>query len=92
MGPVFPGAYRFVFQADPPDPSKLPPTDIVGVTVILLTCAYRGAEFLRVGYYVNTEYYDAELRETPPPHRRRDPAGALHSGGQAEGDAVPGVV
>ena len=27
----------------------------VGVTVILLTCAYKGAEFLRVGYYVSNE-------------------------------------
>ncbi|KAK9815498.1 hypothetical protein WJX72_004699 [[Myrmecia] bisecta] len=66
VGPVAPGNYRFVFQADAPDQSKLPPEDVVGVTLILLTCSYRGKEFIRVGYYVNNEYYDEELRESPP--------------------------
>ena len=28
-------------QADPPDASKLPQEDIVGVTVLLLTCSYK---------------------------------------------------
>lgn len=28
-------------QADPPDHAKLPPDDLVGVTVMLLTCSYR---------------------------------------------------
>lgn len=55
----------FVFQADPPDPTKIPVADVVGVTVVLLTCAYRGKEFVRVGYYVNNEYTDGELRENP---------------------------
>jgi len=66
VGPVVPGSYRFVFQADPPDPSKIPSSDVVGVTVLLLTCSYRDKEFIRVGYYVNTEYESEELRETPP--------------------------
>ena len=38
----------------------------MGVTVILLTCAYNGTEFIRVGYYVNNEYADEALREAPP--------------------------
>lgn len=66
VGPVVPGSYRFVFQADPPDPSKIPSSDVVGVTVLLLTCSYRDKEFIRVGYYVNTEYESEELRESPP--------------------------
>lgn len=33
---------------------------------MLLTCSYRGQEFIRVGYYVNNEYVDEELREEPP--------------------------
>ena len=66
VGPVVTGSYRFVFQADPPDPAKLPVDDIVGVTAILLTCSYRGKEFIRVGYYLNNEYTDEELRENPP--------------------------
>ena len=53
-------------QVDPPDHTKLPDEDIVGVTVILLTCSYQGKEFIRVGYYVNNEYIDEDLRENPP--------------------------
>lgn len=66
VGPVAPGQYRFVFQSDPPDFSKIPPDDVVGVTIILLTCSYRNQEFLRVGYYVNNEYSVEALREEPP--------------------------
>merc|ERR1719379_2767579 len=67
VGPVVTGSYRFVFQADPPDPAKLPVDDIVGVTAILLTCSYRGKEFIRVGYYLNNEYTDEEPRVTKFP-------------------------
>lgn len=54
-------------QADAPNPSLIPETDAVGVTVVLITCTYHGQEFIRVGYYVNNEYPDPELRENPPP-------------------------
>ncbi|KAK9934651.1 hypothetical protein M0R45_021787 [Rubus argutus] len=67
VGPVNVGNYRFVFQADPPDPSKIRDEDIIGVTVLLLTCSYLGQEFVRVGYYVNNDYDDEQLREEPPP-------------------------
>ena len=53
-------------KAGPPDISKIPYKDAVGVTVVLLTCSYRNKEFIRVGYYVNNEYTDPELRENPP--------------------------
>ena len=53
-------------QAPSPDPSKIPMNDIIGVTVILLTCSYLSREFVRVGYYVNVEYRDEELKENPP--------------------------
>lgn len=33
---------------------------------MLLTCSYRGQEFVRVGYFINNEYTDPELREMPP--------------------------
>lgn len=56
-----------VLQADPPDPSKIREEDIIGVTVLLLTCSYLGQEFVRVGYYVNNDYEDEQLREEPPP-------------------------
>ncbi|XP_008800925.1 histone chaperone ASF1B-like [Phoenix dactylifera] len=67
VGPVNVGNYRFVFQADPPDPMKICEEDIIGVTVLLLTCSYLGQEFIRVGYYVNNDYDDEQLREEPPP-------------------------
>ncbi|KAJ7567187.1 hypothetical protein O6H91_02G135800 [Diphasiastrum complanatum] len=67
VGPVNVGNYRFVFQADPPEPNKIPDEDIIGVTVLLLTCSYMGQEFIRVGYYVSNEYVDEPLREEPPP-------------------------
>ncbi|KAI3462576.1 hypothetical protein Pfo_019239 [Paulownia fortunei] len=66
VGPVNVGNYRFVLQADPPDPSKIGEEDIIGVTVLLLTCSYMGQEFVRVGYYVNNDYDDEQLREEPP--------------------------
>lgn len=66
VGPVPEGRHMFVFQADAPDSTKIPVQDAVGVTVVLLTCSYRGKEFIRVGYYVNNEYTDPELKENPP--------------------------
>ncbi|GMI77021.1 hypothetical protein HRI_001371400 [Hibiscus trionum] len=66
VGPVNVGNYRFVLQADPPDPSRIREEDIIGVTVLLLTCSYLGQEFIRVGYYVNNDYDDEQLREEPP--------------------------
>ncbi|XP_050226286.1 probable histone chaperone ASF1A [Mercurialis annua] len=67
VGPVNVGNYRFVLQADPPDPSKIREEDITGVTVLLLTCSYLGEEFVRVGYYLNNDYEDEQMREEPPP-------------------------
>ncbi|XP_047959106.1 histone chaperone ASF1B-like [Salvia hispanica] len=66
VGPVNVGNYRFVFQADSPDPSKIQEEDIIGVTVLLLTCSYQGQEFVRVGYYVNNDYEDEQLKAEPP--------------------------
>lgn len=66
VGPLKGGKHKFVFQADPPDVGRIPLQDAVGVTVVLLTCGYKNQEFMRVGYYVNNEYGDPELKETPP--------------------------
>lgn len=57
---------KFVFEADPPNTSRIPATDILGVTVILLSCSYDDREFVRVGYYVNNEYVDQAMNEEPP--------------------------
>lgn len=66
VGPVPEGKHMFVFQADPPNVARIPEKDAIGVTVVLLTCSYRGQEFIRVGYFINNEYTDPELRENPP--------------------------
>ncbi len=66
MGPVPEGTHKFLFIADPPDPAKIPAQEVVGVTVILITCSYREQEFIRVGYYVSNQYDDAEMQENPP--------------------------
>ncbi|KAI9710541.1 MAG: Histone chaperone asf1 [Bogoriella megaspora] len=66
VGPVPVGTNKFVFEADPPDLSRIPSAEILGVTVILLTCSYDGREFIRVGYYVNNEYTDEALEAEPP--------------------------
>lgn len=101
VGPVPEGRHIFVFQADPPDVTRIPGTytylivfpsfsrsfcvcdlfidftvsvvccayieqDAVGVTIVLLTCSYRGQEFVRVGYFINNDYTDPELKEMPP--------------------------
>lgn len=56
-------------QTDPPDHTKIPEADVLGVTVVLLKCYYRNSEFLRVGFYVNNEYETPELQDSPPsPH------------------------
>eukprot|EP00270_Netrium_digitus_P007349 TRINITY_DN2144_c1_g1_i6.p1 TRINITY_DN2144_c1_g1~~TRINITY_DN2144_c1_g1_i6.p1 ORF type:complete len:206 (+),score=50.99 TRINITY_DN2144_c1_g1_i6:110-727(+) len=66
VGPVSAGCYKFIFEVDPPDAKKIPVDDLIGVTVVLLTCSYREQEFIRVGYYVSNDYADEELRENPP--------------------------
>jgi histone chaperone ASF1 len=55
-----------VFQADPPDTTRIPEQDALGVTIVLLTCSYKGQEFVRVGYFINNEYNDQEQKENPP--------------------------
>ena len=72
VGPVPLGVNKFVFQAECPDVSRIPPQDVLGVTVVLITCLYKAKqqveaqEFIRVGYYVNNAYNEPELEETPP--------------------------
>ncbi|KAA8497530.1 Histone chaperone ASF1B [Porphyridium purpureum] len=62
------GRFGFVLQVDAPKFELLPEEDVLGVTIILLSCSYKDKEFIRVGYYVNNEYVDPELAENPPAH------------------------
>ncbi|KAL2831055.1 histone chaperone asf1 [Aspergillus cavernicola] len=66
VGPIPVGVNKFIFEADPPDLRRIPTSEILGVTVILLTCSYDSREFVRVGYYVNNEYDSEELTTEPP--------------------------
>lgn len=66
VGPIPIGINKFIFEAEPPDTKRIPLDEVLGVTVILLTCAYDGREFVRVGYYVNNEYDSEELINDPP--------------------------
>ncbi|KDR08478.1 histone chaperone asf1-like [Zootermopsis nevadensis] len=66
VGPIPEGKHKFVFQADPPDEQKIPVVDALGVTVVLLTCSYRRQEFVRVGYFINNDYTEPEVKENPP--------------------------
>jgi len=74
VGPIPVGVNKFVLQADAPDPNQLPADEILGVTVVLVTCSYQEREFLRVGYYVNNEYVDPN---GPPPVKMGDNGEAL---------------
>lgn len=66
VGPIPVGVNKFLFEAEAPNTTRIPDADILGVTVVLLTCAYDGREFVRVGYYVNNEYDSEELNAEPP--------------------------
>lgn len=66
VGPIPIGVNKFVFEAEPPDVTKIPSSDLVGVTVLLLTCSYDDREFVRVGYYQNTHYKSEDLQNDPP--------------------------
>jgi histone chaperone ASF1 len=66
VGPVSLGINKFTFDAQAPDVSKIPSEDLVGATIIFLSGYYNDKEFVRVGFFVNVEYEDAELQENPP--------------------------
>ena len=67
VGPIPVGINKFELQADAPDISQIPEDDILGVTVVLVTCSYRDKEFVRVGYYVNNEYTEPYDEFAGPP-------------------------
>ena len=66
VGPVPVGVNSFEFQGTPPSPSRIPTDDVLGVAALILTGSYNDQEFVRVGYYQNTEYDNEEMKENPP--------------------------
>jgi len=69
VGPVPVGVNKFILQAEAPNVTGIPAKDLLGVTVVLVTCSYKEKEFVRVGYYVNNEYIDPtyDPENGPPP-------------------------
>lgn len=56
VGPVPQGMHKFVLESSAPNVELLSMNDeLLGVTVVLITCTYRQQEFVRIGYYVNNE-------------------------------------
>lgn len=66
VGPVPAEPCEFSFDVNPPDPSRIPKEDVLGVAALIITGSYKDREFVRVGYYQNTEYDNEEMKETPP--------------------------
>ena len=57
---------------DPPEVARIPASDVLGVTVVMVQAWYKNKEFLRVGYYVKVQYADEKLRvSTCTPAARR---------------------
>ena len=66
VGPIEAGVLEFSLEVDAPDLSNVPADQLIGMSAILIVCEYRGQEFVRIGYYVNTRYTDPELADNPP--------------------------
>ncbi|XP_049848980.1 uncharacterized protein LOC126316986 [Schistocerca gregaria] len=65
LGPIPTGVSSFILEVDPPNISRIPRSEWLGITALLLTCSYHNQEFIRVGYFVNNEYIGPELQEDP---------------------------
>lgn len=48
----------FEMTVQPPDYTKVPSKDILGVTVVMITAMYRRQEFFRCSYFVYNNYAD----------------------------------
>eukprot|EP00277_Geminigera_cryophila_P040676 CAMPEP_0173100684 /NCGR_PEP_ID=MMETSP1102-20130122/36360_1 /TAXON_ID=49646 /ORGANISM="Geminigera sp., Strain Caron Lab Isolate" /LENGTH=175 /DNA_ID=CAMNT_0013994193 /DNA_START=91 /DNA_END=618 /DNA_ORIENTATION=+ len=94
------GINKFDFVVDPPDTSKIPAGDVLGVTVIMVQAWYKEKEFLRVGYYVKVQYaeeprvtrylieWDDVLAAAPTPEGPSSPGTAAAAAGVATLGAV----
>lgn len=58
------GEQTIELSVEPPDPSKIPKeSDILGVTVLMITALYRRQEFFRCSYFIYNNYEDDSLAE-----------------------------
>ncbi len=66
VGPVPVGINRFILQANAPNSDLIVNQDLIGVTVVLVTCSFMDHKFVQIGYYVNNEYSEPFEPENPP--------------------------
>jgi histone chaperone ASF1 len=66
VGPVPKGMNRFVLVAPAPKHELIAANDLIGVTVVLVTCSFMEQEFVRIGYYVHNDYNPPVDPENPP--------------------------
>ncbi|KNH04049.1 anti-silencing protein ASF 1 like protein [Perkinsela sp. CCAP 1560/4] len=59
IGPLQLGTNEFVAEIPAPNWSLIPPWDLLGVTLLLITFNYREREFMRVGYWVEVSYMNS---------------------------------
>ena len=65
-GPFHLGSMKFEFTGEAPDITKIPESEVLGVTAIILCCSYNNQEFFRCGYYLNNVYDNEEMNLNPP--------------------------
>ena len=65
-GPFHLGSMKFEFTGEAPDITKIPESEVLGVTAIILCCSYNNQEFFRCGYYLNNIYDNEEMNMNPP--------------------------
>ena len=65
-GPFKLGSMKFEFTGEAPDITKIPESEVLGVTAIILSCSYNNQEFFRCGYYLNNIYDNEEMNFNPP--------------------------
>ena len=65
-GPFHLGSMKFEFTGEAPNISKIPESEVLGVTAIILCCSYNNQEFFRCGYYLNNIYDNEEMNINPP--------------------------
>ena len=52
------GQQMFEMSVQPPDFTKIPLKDVLGVTIMMITAMYRRQEFFRCSYFVYNNYTD----------------------------------
>ncbi|KAF3908920.1 hypothetical protein AA313_de0208994 [Arthrobotrys entomopaga] len=65
-GPVPIGDSTITFEPPAPNTNLIPAENLLGVAALILVGSYNEREFIRVGYYQNTQYMDENMNENPP--------------------------